>query len=234
MSNKNPRFSTVFLDADGTLFDFDKAQQSALKRVLNQYNYPWNQKINQMFAEENEKLWHLYEQNLITKDELCKQRFQRFFKHIGIRDVNNTEEINETYIAYMAQRGELIEGAYTLCQILCKFVDVYITTNGMNNAKEGMLQKSGLGPFIKEMFVSDVVGYQKPAVQYFDYIFKKQGITDKSKVIILGDSLTADMQGGRNAGISTCLFDPENQMQFPQPLCDYKITTLSQFLKVVL
>lgn len=79
------------------------------------------------------------------------------------------------------------------------------------------------------MFISDTVGFQKPAKEYFEYIFKTLQIEDKGDVIMLGDSLTSDMQGGKNAGITTCLFDPKEQTVMPHPLCDYKIKRLSDF-----
>lgn len=233
MFNQIPRYEAIFLDADGTLLDFNKSQRTALRKVLTQYNYPWNEEINQVFAEENERVWQQYEQNLLTREDVHKQRFSRFFQRVGMKNCPNIEEINQMYISLMAQSGSLLEGAYTLCETLSKHTDIYITTNGMHSAKTGVLKKSGLEPFVKDMFVSDVVGYQKPAAQYFEYIFQKERITDKSKVIILGDSLTADMQGGRNAGIATCLFDPQNKIRLPHPLCDHKITALTQFLDIV-
>ena len=64
------------------------------------------------------------------------------------------------------------------------------------------------------------MGIRKPSADYFEYIFGKLDIQDKSEVIIIGDSLTSDMQGGKNAGITTCLYNPDYSIK-DSMLCDY-------------
>ncbi|MEE3404318.1 MAG: HAD hydrolase-like protein, partial [Acutalibacteraceae bacterium] len=53
---------------------------------------------------------------------------------------------------------------------------------------------------------------------------------DTDKILVVGDSLTSDMQGGRNAGLDTCLYDPQHKTDWPHLLCDYRIERLAQLL----
>ena len=66
----------------------------------------------------------------------------------------------------------------------------------------------------------------------FEHIFSELNITDKSRVIILGDSLTSDMQGGKNAGITTCLYNPKND-KVESALCDYQIASYDEFFNIL-
>ena len=139
------------------------------------------------------------------------------------------QKINEDYVECLSRCGFVTHGALALCKSLHGRCGLYIATNGLRKAQEGRLERSGLKPYIDGMFISDTVGFQKPAKEYFEYIFKTLQIEDKGDVIMLGDSLTSDMQGGKNAGITTCLFDPKEKTAMPHPLCDYKIKRLSDF-----
>ena len=45
----------------------------------------------------------------------------------------------------------------------------------------------------------------------------------RAQSIMIGDSLSSDMQGGRNAGIPTCLYGRTEPIS---PLCDYAVADL--------
>lgn len=226
--NKEPRFHTVLMDADETLLDFTKSQEEALKNTLHKNGYPWNREINEIYSAENLRLWKKFELGETTRERLKVERFENFFRILGIEGAN-IQKINEDYVEYLSRCGFVTDGALALCKNLHGRLRLYIATNGLRKAQEGRFERSGLKPYIDGMFISDLVGFQKPAKEYFDYIFETLQIKDKSGVIILGDSLTSDMQGGKNAGIATCLFDPKDKIVMPHPLCDFKIKRLTDF-----
>lgn len=233
MNNKQVKYTTVLIDADETLLDFTKSQEEALKNTLRINGYPWSREINEIYSDENLKLWKKFERGEVTRARLKIERFENFFRILGIEGAD-IEKINRDYVDCLSACGFINDGALELCKTLCGACGLYIATNGLRKAQEGRLERSGLKPYIDGMFISDVVGFQKPSKEYFDFIFSTLGITDKSKVIILGDSLTSDMQGGRNAGITTCLFDPLDQVALPHPLCDCKIRNLTDFARLIL
>lgn len=216
------------MDADETLLDFTKSQEEALKNTLYKNGYPWNREINEIYSAENLRLWKKFELGETTRERLKVERFENFFRIMGIEGAD-IKKINEDYVDCLSQCGFITGGAMELCRSLHGRCKLFIATNGLRKAQEGRLERSGLKPYIDGMFISDTVGFQKPAKEYFDYIFHTLKITDKNGVVILGDSLTSDMQGGRNAGITTCLYDPEDAIAMPHPLCDYKISRLADF-----
>lgn len=232
LSDLKPKFGTVLLDADETIFDFSKGQEYSLKHTLEEFNLPWSREINDIYSKENLKMWKKFERKEVDKERLKVERFESFFSIIGVSGVD-IESVNKTYMGYLSSCGFTVNGALELCEKLHKICKVYIATNGLEKTQKGRLAKSGLAPYIDGLFISDTIGLQKPHKEYFDYIFNTLKISDKSDVIILGDSLTSDMQGGKNAGIATCLFDPKDIVKLPNPLCDYKVNRLEDFINIV-
>lgn len=227
----NNGFTTVLIDADDTLLDFHKAEKQALKTTLSEINIEWTEELNEIYLEENLKIWKEYEKNEITRDELKVQRFERFFKRASLIPDLSYGEINNIYIENLSQCGYMLEGAMDFVKSLKRYANVYIATNGLAFTQRGRLKASGLDNIVDGAFISEEINFNKPSKDYFDYIFSQLGITDKSSVIIIGDSLTSDMQGGKNAGITTCFYSPNKDIQ-NQPLCDYIAHSYDDILKL--
>ena len=87
--------------------------------------------------------------------------------------------------------------------------------------------------FIKR-FVSEKIGIPKPSKAYFDYCFANIEDFEKSKTLIIGDSLTSDIQGGINSGIDTCWYNPKRLKNYSGITPTYEIDNLEQVLKIVL
>ena len=107
-------------------------------------------------------------------------------------------------------------------------VKLYAVTNGVTTTQTPRLEKSGLLPYFDGVFISEQMGCKKPEAEFFDKVFAAIGVSDRSRTVILGDSLTSDMQGGRNAGIKTCYFGTD-----PDDRCDFSITDLTQFPSIL-
>ena len=109
---------------------------------------------------------------------------------------------------------------------------LYIATNGLVATQKRRLEKSPLRPLISDMFISEEIGFQKPRKEYFDAVLAAVGNPDPSRVILLGDSLTSDMAGGRNAGVATCWLAPEDAVDTVG--CDYRVSVLPDFIPIAL
>ena len=109
----------------------------------------------------------------------------------------------------------------------------YAVTNGTKIAQDGKLKNSGLIDVFDEVFISEVVGYEKPAVEFFDKVFETIGEYDRSEVLIVGDSPTSDIRGGNNAGIVTCWYNPKKLPNDAGVTVDYEITDLAQVLELI-
>lgn len=108
-----------------------------------------------------------------------------------------------------------------------------MVTNGLAAAQKGRMKDSGIDKVVKRFLSPKKWVFKKPEKEFFDKVFEEIGLCDKSKAIILGDSLTSDMQGGKNAGIATCLYLGDNDYVDDENLCDFKIKDYNEFFSIV-
>lgn len=128
----------------------------------------------------------------------------------------------------LGEGHELIEGAQEVLDWLFPRYDLYVVTNGVEATQRNRLKLSGLDRFMKDIFVSEAVGYQKPQTEFFDYCFQRIPDFQREKTMIIGDSLTSDIQGGNNAGIAACWFNPAGKHNIPGLRIDREIRNLRE------
>lgn len=200
------KYSTILFDADETLLDFPAAEKASLKKVCEKFGITYSEEIRATFSSINSALWKQLEKGLITRDLIRIRRFEQFAEHFGI--AVDPKEMAVYYVEMLSAFAFLLDGADKLCENLSKEYDLYIVTNGIGTVQQSRLAKSGLLPFFSKVFVSEDIGSQKPQKKFFDFVFENIPEKDKSKIIIVGDSMSSDILGGINAGIDTCFFNP--------------------------
>ncbi len=226
----NQKFRIVLIDADDTIFDFKKAEYSAFKKTLNSFGADCTDKDVEVYSNINLSCWKELEKGTLSRNELQYKRFELWFDYMGLR--LDAKAFNEIYVPSLGEFGYLIDGAEEFLRKLSNICDVYIVTNGMTITQESRFEKTIIKPYIKKLFVSESIGYSKPDKAFFDFCINEIGEADRSEYIIIGDSLSSDMQGGRNAGISTCLFSRDKKIP-SHPLCDYVISDYNSFFDIL-
>lgn len=197
-------YTTVLFDADNTLLNFDKDEDNALRKVLAEYGVPVTEENISIYVNINTGMWKALERGEITKPELKRTRFRKFFEAIGFETQADPFEINERYLSFLGDGGNTLEGAVDLCKELKeKGFDLYIITNGVTDTQKKRLSRSGLLPYITDVFISEALGFQKPRKEFFDIVLSKIPEKDKEKIIVVGDSLTSDIKGAMNAGLDS-------------------------------
>lgn len=220
------QFKTLLFDADNTLFDFDACEKAALQQTFQNYGYPYNEEIRQSYDRINQGLWKLYEQGKMNRNEVIYSRFGRLFEELKIPD--DGVQFEDDYQELLGMQHVFIEEAPEIIEHLSQKYDLYIVTNGVTKTQLRRLKDSGLDRFMKQIFVSEETGYQKPMKEYFDYCFSRIDDLDIEKTLIIGDSLSSDIQGGINAGIATCWFNPIKQLKPVDIKVDYEIHQLKE------
>lgn len=224
------KYDVILLDADETLFDYRRAAREALAGTCAAFGVPFNEEVHARYHAINDALWRLYEQGGTTQEALRVGRFERLAAALGASF--DPANFNAAYTAALGEGAYLREGALELCQALFGKRPLYIATNGLVATQKRRLEKSPLRPLISDMFISEEIGFQKPRKEYFDAVLAAVGNPAPSRVILLGDSLTSDMAGGRNAGVATCWLAPEDAVDTVG--CDYRVSVLPDFIPIAL
>ena len=90
------------------------------------------------------------------------------------------------------------------------------------------LADAGILPYFRNIFISEEVGFHKPSPAFFRACFAASPGFDPASALMVGDSLTADIRGGRDAGLRTCWLDRLGRPSRPDILPDYTVTALNQ------
>ena len=204
------KYTALLFDADETLLDFGRDETDALSKILDECGIEKSEENIKTYKEINISLWKALERGEIDKPTLKKVRFSLFFDKIGYAPKEDPFIINERYLSYLGGGGNLLSGAKELIIGLHSAgYKLYIVTNGIAATQKKRLTKAGILPFFTELFVSETIGHQKPKKEYFDYVLAHIGEKDKSKVLLIGDSLTSDIKGAINAGLTCAWLRPE-------------------------
>lgn len=226
-------YKYLLWDIDGTVLDFIASEAYAIKTLFKKYNLgQCSDEMLKMYSEINQKYWRRLEKGEMTKPEILVGRFKEFFEIIGA-DTSVAESFNRDYQVTLGDHIEFVENAE---EILLSQKGKYIlvaVTNGTKVAQEKKLRLSGLEKIFDEIFISENVGVEKPGREFFDYVFEKTGITDKSEALIIGDSLTSDMKGGVISGIDTCWFNPEHRENTLGISVTYEIDNLGKLREIL-
>ncbi len=228
-----PRYDTVLLDADMTLFDFERSEREALNRVLTARGYPTDEETIALYMKINSALWEANARGKVDQDFLTVERFAAFMRVKG--GDYDPKEFNREYLTALGEGCYLLPGAEDFCRDLqAGGCELAIVTNGLPTAQWGRFNRSALKEMIPHMFVSMELGCQKPQRAYFDKVCARLGITDRSRVVIMGDSLRADVQGGINAGIDTIWFAPGGEKVPEYPAPTYTVRSYQEALDILL
>lgn len=216
------RYDFILFDADGTLMDFHRSEAEAIRIAMEKMGIEPSDLLVSEYSKINESLWKMLERKEITKPELLVRRFEIFCERFSFSA--DPKEMAETYIEALSQRGYLFDGAEELCRKLSKSFSLYIVTNGVESIQKGRFSRVPLHKYVKDVFISGAIGYEKPDVRYFEAVADKIKGFDKKRALIVGDSLSADILGGINFGIDTCFYDPQKK---PVP-AELKITYVAE------
>lgn len=209
------KYSTLLFDSDDTLLDFKAAEAAALEKAMLKNALPFSEELLALYSAANVSFWKAYEKGEIKKSEIYVGRFRLFLENAKINF--DPKKLSSDYEALLKNECQMIEGAEEICKKLKPHYKMYIVSNGNIYVQLSRLSKSGLDRFFDGVFVSERVGFSKPQKEFFEHVFEEIGVTDLSRVLIIGDSVSSDIKGGKNAGIDTCLFSASGEIKGADP-----------------
>lgn len=197
----------IFLDLDGTIFDFLYAERVSLIGMLEELGVSYDEDTPRLYSEINDKHWKALEVGKITRDEVLTHRFTELFE--VLKTDASPLDARRIYERRLSLCYYYIDGAKELLDELIKSdFKLYLASNGTDSVQTKRIEVSGIGKYFDDIFISERIGHNKPSVLYFDECFRRIENFDKSLAVIVGDSLSSDILGGKNAGITTIWYNP--------------------------
>lgn len=226
------KYNTILLDADDTLLDFKKSEAVALRATLEYFSLRVDEEVISTYSEINDGYWKALERGEVSKSNLRWLRFADLCKSFGF-DVEPMLMADE-YEKNLSMTPYMLDGAEELCRDLSKKYKLYIVTNGQKKVQRGRLFCTPLTEYFIKAFISEDVGYEKPSVEYFEKVAGEIPDFDKSKTVIIGDSLTSDIKGGIGFGIDTCWYNPRGKACPEGMNITYTVKSFDEIRKIFL
>lgn len=227
------RYTALLLDLDHTLLDSDASEQLAFERAMAGAGVADPGGYFPAYDAINRALWARVERGEIRATDVRAQRFAQLIAATGIDA--SPDGLADAYASGLGACGELYPGVREVLEALDAepSVSLALVTNGLSEVQRVRIDRLGLGRYFDAIAISSELGIAKPAAAIFEFALAALGGPARTAALMVGDSLTSDIQGGRNAGIATCWYNPHRRTCDRDDLVDHEIATLDAVLALV-
>lgn len=195
----------VLLDVDDTLLDFDLGAREAATEAFKEAGLTYGDDVHRAFTRINNDLWRSVEKGLMTREELYKIRWQTILDSLGIKA--DGEKLERSFHLHLRESAIPVDGALELVRYLYQRYTLCIASNAPYRQQTLRLKKAGLYGYMKHIFVSEAIGFSKPSREFFEYCLKALSPLTPDEIMVIGDSLTADINGAAAFGLKSCYFN---------------------------
>lgn len=226
-------YQILLWDIDGTILNFKAAEKHAFSACITRFfNIPCTDEMHQRYSALNETFWQKLERGEMTRDQILTERFTDFFRREGLPQTDPVR-FNALYHSLLPETIVFNDDCKSMLEEFSSFTKQYAVTNGTKSVQDPKLKKSGLGTIFDDVFISEVIGYEKPSSSFFDYVFAHIPSVPKESILLIGDSLTSDIKGAVTAGIDCCWYNPERKPVPDNPKITYFIQDLRELRDIV-
>ena len=226
------KYEIILFDADETLFDYKKSEKDAFKNTMLEFDIEYDENHHlKIYQSINTAIWKEFEGGLITQKKLKVERFKRLSDKLNAGFDENL--LATSYMKHLSNSSFLYDDSIELLESLHKDYRLTIITNGLKDVQDTRIRKSIIAKYFEDIVVSEEIEVSKPDPKIFEHTLNNIKHTDKSKVLMVGDSLTSDIQGGVNFGIDTCWFNPNRIVNTTGIKPTYEIFSLMELKDVL-
>ncbi|MGF3112250.1 YjjG family noncanonical pyrimidine nucleotidase [Facklamia sp. P9177] len=227
-------YQLLLFDLDNTLFNFNQAQDQALLEFLSQEGVPQQAipRFIDYYVLLNHSLWDKLELGLIDRQTLISSRFALLFDHFGHQ--RDGVELAQAYQKCIGRQAQLIEGARSfLDSCLKEGKRLFAISNGISAIQRARLEHAKLNPYFEAIFISEEIGHVKPSKGFFDYVAENIREFNSKRTLVIGDSLSADIQGALNAGLDCVWFNHLNENKQSHLPANYVVDNYNDLAKII-
>ena len=221
----------LLFDADGTLWDFDASARIAFKNIFLNRGWEYSPAFFDGYTRINNRLWERYERGEMSRDRVLVERFDLLFAELEIDAEGAAFE--DEFREELEINPIWMEGAEALLQKLRPDHEIYIVTNGVASTQRKRIALTCLDRYVDEFFISEEIGAQKPQKAFFDHVLSRIGPCEPKDLLLVGDSLSADILGANRAGIPSVWFNPTGAALKVEARPDFTIQSLDELPEII-
>lgn len=226
------KYQYLLFDADDTLFDFPRASSRAFETMCRAHGIPYTPEVYRLYHEINQELWTAFDRGEVTKEFVTLERYVRFLKALDLD--RDPAACNRDYLSALGEGVYPLPHAEAVCRELRdRGHRMYIITNAVASVQRSRLRGSVFAELFEAAFISEEAGAAKPSRAYFDYVRRRLPGLTAENALVVGDSLTTDIQGANNAGLPCCWFNRAGKPKPEELRVDYEIADLRELLEIV-
>ena len=200
----------ILFDLDGTLMDFNKGEANAFIDTMMHFKAytPSREEISH-FSYLNERLFHQFAKGEMTRIEFQEKRFKEIMEYLDMD--GDISLFNKYYVESLKYQADLFDGVVDVLEELSKKYRLFIASNGMNQVQIKRLKKAGIYDYFERIYISEIIGYNKPDKEFFEYIIKDIKDDNRWEYIMIGDRYDTDIMGAKKVGIDGILLSKEKK-----------------------
>ena len=221
----------IFLDIDDTIFDFSQCAHRAFGDACAAVKITPTEDVWQTFCRIDVSLWKAQKEGRLTVAEVVQFRAEHFAKAVNV--LGQASAFQQAFQRALSVQTALVPGADHVLRSLSGSFPLFAASNGILQMQLSRLKSAGLFSYFSDVFVSDEIGFEKPDRRFFSKCLHRIHSCPE-EVLMVGDSLQADIAGGAKSGLKTCWL---NRKKKPNPsgmIPDYEIRGLPELLTLLI
>ncbi len=220
----------ILIDVDNTLLDFNKCAFVAMQTASKHFGIILPKEVETVFHNVNDELWLEIEKNRLTREELHQTRWKIIFKRCNINF--DGEKFEKVFVSHLKDTAIPVDGAFELLDYLTEKYPVYVASNATANQQRLRLKTVNMIDKFSGIFLSEEIGAEKPSKEFFSFCTNKIGV-NPSEIVMIGDSLSADVKGAKAYNIKTIWYN-HNKNQIPDiPCFDFAVNSLKEIKNIL-
>jgi len=234
MSDIAMEYKHILFDLDHTLWDFQTNSMLTLRELFDELGlkrfFGDFDTFFSLYEDNNLRLWAEYRKGAISKKDLNFQRFNYPFEVSGFDEKKLAQKYADEFVRRSPLKKELMPGAVDVLEYLKPKYRLHIITNGFKEVQDVKLKVSGLGRYFDRIFISELIGVQKPDKYFFEYAVRSLNAS-KKECLVIGDSYEADILGAKNFGLDHVFYNVNGEKHDEDVM--YEIRSLSELKDIL-
>lgn len=225
------RYTHLLFDLDHTLLDSHESERLAYAHTMATIGLPDPDDHFGRYITINQAMWAAVEAGDLQPGEVRHRRFEQFITEVGVDA--DPHALADAFVFGLGNFGELYDGARDVLESLAAQATLAMITNGLSEVQRARIERLDLAQYFHTVIISSEVGVTKPRREIFDLAFAGLGNPAAEATLMIGDSLTSDIAGGRNAGIDTCWYNPRGQVRAEHDTVTHEVDDLAALEAIV-